>query len=1057
MIKKGLLFLFLIVTIGLLFYNSNNETKTEKLRKKHASFIKNHPFNKTVSLSKKERKAQGLPPNAFFEQEYLNEIDPNTGRVPKEKIYALQKQLENERMGQRVPGDNQNAWASRGPNNVGGRTRAVVFDPNDATNETVYAGGVSGGLWKNTNISNSNSGWVQVGIPENLSVSCIAIDPNNSNIWYVGTGESYVNGGVNGNGVWKTTDGGTTWNHVFGGISGAVSFDSNASVTVNLPVNIAGSYSATLGTAFGGDLSTTIIGDAVLVQDGVGTSEDACSSLTNTADINGKIAVIRRGDCTFVDKIQRAQDAGAVAVIMVNNVAGYPIPMGGSSNSITIPGLMMSKTDGDKIINELNNNNVVSLTLAAENGTGSLVLPGTQHINDIVIRNNNGMSEVYVASGEAFYAGASPSVIMGGNEIGVYKSTDGTTFNRVNMPLTSGGKRYEPNNLTIGADNAIYVSTNTSIAFGDGGGAILKSMDGDIFSLKYTIPNGARTEIEASPSHAGVVYILAELTAGTPVGIYKTTDDFTIVNTLPLPNDADTGIPSTDFTRGQAFYDLLLRVDPNDQNTVYVGGVDLFKTTNGGVSWTQISKWSNNNNLGGLSVSLVHADHHGLAFASSNRMVFGNDGGVYFSDDSGATIQKRNKDYVTGQFYTVAVGPTAVFAGDYFSGGVQDNGTQLFENANPGEDSSVQAQGGDGAYSFFDQDGSDKYYVSNYVYNSGITLFNYQTNSSRTINSESASNGSFINQETLDSNLDILYTNYTSGTTYRIRRYKNIKIGTINKTILSNGLLNSTPITLKTSPFTTVSSTLFVGLLNGKLLKITTANEDPSIFSSGPEWSDITGSDFVGSISDIEFGASENEIFVTMHNYGVQSIWYTTDGGSTWVAKEGDLPDLPVKAILQNPLRSQEVIIGTELGVWRTANFDDASPHWVQSNNGMKNVKVLDLDVRDDNKVFAATYGRGVFSGQFTAEVTSVAEETTDNFSIYPTISDGHFTILAKNTFGKTKMTIFDINGKKVHSKNIDFNQQQKQEVTVNLQAGVYIVNLIGDHQKQTSLKIIIK
>ena len=122
-------------------------------------------------------------------------------------------------LSQRIPGDaNNNNWVERGPNNVGGRTRALVFDPTDANGNTVIAGGVSGGLWKNTNISSAASTWSKIDtFPEHVNVQNIAIDPNNTNIWYVGTGESYVGGDVNGNGIWKTTDKGVTWTRVFGG------------------------------------------------------------------------------------------------------------------------------------------------------------------------------------------------------------------------------------------------------------------------------------------------------------------------------------------------------------------------------------------------------------------------------------------------------------------------------------------------------------------------------------------------------------------------------------------------------------------------------------------------------------------------------------------------------------------------------------------------------------------------------------------------------------------------------------------------------------------------
>jgi len=105
------------------------------------------------------------------------------------------------------------------------------------------------------------------------------------------------------------------------------------------------------------------------------------------------------------------------------------------------------------------------------------------------------------------------------------------------------------------------------------------------------------------------------------------------------------------------------------------------------------------------------------------------------------------------------------------------------------------------------------------------------------------------------------------------------------------------------------------------LLKIENANTD------NPLWSNISGPEFLGSISDIEFGTSEQEIYVTFYNFGVDNnIFFTSDGGVTWVGKEGDFPDIPVRSIIANPLNSEEVIIGTDLGVWHTNNFSNASP-----------------------------------------------------------------------------------------------------------------------------------
>ncbi len=959
--KKILILSLLAITLcGVVFKSMNSsETEVEKLRKQHAKFLKNHPYQKTGELPKKERKAQGLPPNAYFEQKYLSEINPATGRTHIENVFKLQKELDKQKTSQRAPGEADNSWIERGPDNVGGRTRALIFDPNDATNETVFAGGVSGGLWKNTKISDANHRWVRVGIPENLAVSCIAVDPNNPKIFYVGTGESYVNGDINGDGLWKSVDGGNTWKNIFGGVTGESFLDANSKLTINSPSGIIGDYVSILTTNFGRDITTPITKDLVLINDGTGVVDDGCEPLTNASELNGKIAIVRRGSCNFTAKAKSAQDAGAIAIIIVNNVETAPFHMAGSDASVTIPSVMISKKDGDIIINALSTG-VVNGTLSKTNNNASnaTLVPGIQHINDVIVRNNSGVSEIYIAAGDAGYTGAAS---IGGDSMGVYKSTDGTNFVKLNIPKTAAGNEYEPNNLEIASDNSIYLSSTRSFTYGDGGGAIFKSLNGTTFNLKYNVPSGNRTEIAVSPTSPGIVYILAQTTnSAAPVKIFKTVNDFENVIDLPLPEDSDNGIPANDFTRGQAFYDLLLKVDPNNQNTLYVGGIDLFKSTDSGNSWNQISKWSNNSGLSTLNVSLVHADQHGLAFASSDRMVFGNDGGVYFSNNSGENIDARNENYNTLQFYTIGVAPRAAFNNnEYFLAGAQDNGTQLVSAANPGVNSSLDVSGGDGAASFFDTDGTDKYYISNYVYNQSIDLKNLANNQTRAINNENTSNGDFINQEELDSKLNILYSNYSSGSNYLIRRYSNLLSGTIEKNNLSNFLMDAEPSSLKISPYTSGSSRLFVGLKNGKLLKVSNAN------SGTGNWLDITGDKFVGSISDIEFGTSEDEIIVTMHNYGVKSIWYTSDGGITWVDKEGNLPDIPVKSVLQSPYNKKEVIVGTILGVWKTNNFDNASPNWKRSQNGMSNVPVLDLDLRDDNTVFAATYGRGIFSGKF--------------------------------------------------------------------------------------------
>lgn len=1027
--------------------NSKETSEIELLRKKHEDFLNNSPFKKSMALDKSARKAAGLPPNKYYEQEWELSMNPSTGRPSIENLHRLRKEIADQREADlasgRTPGDaSDNNWSERGPNNVGGRVRAVMFDPNDPTFKTVFAGGVSGGLWKNTDITSAATVWTRVNIPDNLAVSSISVDPNSSTTFYVGTGESYVGGDVNGDGVWKSTDGGTTWTNIFGGITGPTTFESAANVVISAPGGIAGSYACYPTTAFGTPITTPIPGDIVLVSN---TNPLGCNANPITNNVSGKIALIRRGNCTFVEKVKNAQNAGAIAVIMMNNVDGTPVAMGGTDGTITIPSVMISKADGD-ILEAAALGGTVSGSLTSGPGTftGNLV-PGQQHINAIKVRNNGGTSEIYVAAGDSFYGAANSATYLGGPGFGLYKSINGgSTWTELSLPLTAGGKKHCPNDIEIAADNKIWVSTTNSTVYGDGGGKIFSSNDGVTFTDRYTVANGDRTQIAVSRTVADKVYVLAELTTTAAVGLYRTTNAFGTTTTLALPSDADGGV-GADFTRGQAFYDLMLEVDPNNDQTVYTGGIDLFKSTNGGSSWTQFSHW-----YGGFGYQEVHADQHAMAFApgSSTRMVFGNDGGVYYSNNSGTTTSARNNGLNITQFYSVGAAPTGAtggnLSGEYFAAGAQDNGTQYFGGVGAGINSSFESQGGDGAFTMFDQ-GADKYYISNYVYNENITYRPIPSGATRTIdNDNNGNNGAFIAPMILDSNRDVLYSDYSNGTTYQIRRYRNIKSGIVNRANLTDALLTASPTAFAVSPYTTGSTTLLVGTRLGKLLKVTNADVSPV-------WSEITGPSFVGSMSDIEYGQTENDIFVTMHNYNVVSVWYSSNGGSTWQNKEGDLPDLPVKCILQNPLNLNEVIVGTELGVWYTNTFSTASPIWKQSYNGMSNVKVVDLDLRNDNTVFAATYGRGLFSGVFTSPLLSSNDVSlNDGVKIYPNPSKGLINISINNYTGSLKVNLLDLNGREVYSKEFnDFSIERSINIE-NYQSGVYLINIEGEGLKLT-------
>ena len=155
-------------------------------------------------------------------------------------------------------------------------------------------------------------------------------------------------------------------------------------------------------------------------------------------------------------------------------------------------------------------------------------------------------------------------------------------------------------------------------------------------------------------------------------------------------------------------------------------------------------------------------------------------------------------------------------------------------------------------------------------------------------------------------------------------------------------------------------------------------------------------------------------------------VWKSSDSGATWTKIFG--------------------------GISSATSFEPtsditANPTWDPSFNGMSNVKVLDLDVRDDNMVFAATYGRGVFSGMFTATSLSVNDEdvlANSALKLFPTVSNGQFTLMSAKTLGVTKVDVYSITGKRVHETTADIQQGFRKQFDLSLSAGLYLMRFKG-------------
>ncbi len=542
---------------------------------------------------------------------------------------------------------------------------------------------------------------------------------------------------------------------------------------------------------------------------------------------------------------------------------------------------------------------------------------------------------------------------------GLYRSSNGgTSFTKVLGTLmgitgTNSNTCYDIEE----AANGDLFATLRGVEGSSLNGSIHKSTNGGLsWSSALNLPiSSDRIEIATAPSNANYIYALVEL-GSQANGILQSTDGGATFVSKTEPDDADGGIAATDFTRGQAWYDLTIGVAPTDANTIFVGGVDLFKSSDAGDNWTQIAHW-----YGGFGFQNVHADQHGIFFSpgSGSTMYFVNDGAIYRSTnalDPMPVISSKEANYNTLQFYSCAMDPTA--GTSKFLAGAQDNGTHRFTQSTLGN--TTEATGGDGAFCHIDQD-QPQYWFSSYVYNSYYRSSNGGTSfpGSATYGS---STGRFINPTDYDDLNNKMYCALsTSGSTYTYLRWDNPQTGNTFAAVTLPGL-NGHVSAVKVSSGT--SNRVFFGTSNGKVVMVDNAN------TASPTATTInTGSAMPASyISCVEVEPGEdNHILVTYSNYGVNSIWETTNGGISWVSIEGNVPDMPVRWVIFNPINNDQALIATELGVWTTDNLNGTSTVWGASNNGLANVRVDMLQSRSSDKmIIAATHGRGLYyTGSF--------------------------------------------------------------------------------------------
>lgn len=566
-----------------------------------------------------------------------------------------------------------------------------------------------------------------------------------------------------------------------------------------------------------------------------------------------------------------------------------------------------------------------------------------------------------------------PDTVFVCTQAGLYRTLDGgSTFTKVlgtGISSATGNYAYD---IDVAANGVLYASMASTST---GSGTVHKSYNkGTTWTNPLSLPSSLtrkRIEIGLCENDTNTLYCVFENNS-TISAIVKSTDaGVTWAATSAYPADADSGIPSNDISRTQAWYDISVAVDPNNAQRVFVGGVDLFKTENGGSSWTQTTHW-----YGGFSLQYMHADQHLAMFApgSSSTAYFTNDGGIFQSTNANTaspTITDKGTNYTALQFYSVAIHPTQA---NYFLAGAQDNGSHRFNTA--GMNATSQVTGGDGAFCHIDQD-QPNYQFTSYVY------CNYyaSTNGGSSFTSQlSSNNGRFINPSDYDNTGNMMYMANTTGT---YLRWSDPQTGSTTTSVTVSAIGAYTVSAVTVSP--NVANRIYLGAY-GKIYKVDSANIGTSRTAVNISSASFPSAAYLNCI-EVENG-NENHIIVCFTNYGVTSIWETTNGGTSWVSIEGNLPDMPIRWATMNPAKPYQVFIATELGVWSCDSLKGANSVWGPCNTGLANVRVEMLQVRKtDGLLAAATHGRGLFTAtipNYTNLNLASADFSCDKAYTYP-------------------------------------------------------------------------
>lgn len=528
------------------------------------------------------------------------------------------------------------------------------------------------------------------------------------------------------------------------------------------------------------------------------------------------------------------------------------------------------------------------------------------------------------------------NTILAATRGGIFRSTDaGATFS-LQISFDALDVKFHPTDSTKAVASGYNQSTfNTSVYYSANGGVTWTSATG--------IPSAyfSRAELAFAPSDGTIVYASVDTGGGK---VYKSTNSG---QTYALQTS---GSPA--YLGQQGWYDNVIWVSPTDPNLVVVGGIDLWRSTNGGVSLTKISQW--------FSAPLsAHADHHviihhpGYNGTTNKTVFFGNDGGIYRATDVTTVSLTSGWQHLLNnlgitQFYGAAGNPKT---GEVI-GGTQDNGTLHYSRAK-GPQGWTSPFGGDGGWSAADPTNAN-YFYGEYVYLQIHRSSNRGVSSSYIYSgiSDAGACANFIAPFILDPN----DANRMLAGGCSLWRSNNVKAPAPSWASIKPSV-GSNISAIVVAPGN--ADVIYVGHNNGNVYKTTNGTASP------PTWTQIDGSLPNRYVTRLTVDWTDsNIVYATFGGYTTPNVYKSVNGGTSWTAIGGSganvLPAAPVRSLLVSNYNPNWLYVGTEVGIFTS---EDGGLNWHVPHDGPTNTSVDELQWMN-SALLAATHGRGIWKGE---------------------------------------------------------------------------------------------